>query len=138
MEEHKENAQNEDGHSDSPHRKPIADAIKELKAHLDTLARVYEWGEHMEYENVRTFRRHFIRHFHRTPSDVLTEVRVRSLVRTLRANNQDVLEAAFDHSLFSWHDLNNFTNRHLGCSPTRIKEMSDKEIQALLKGEFGE
>ena len=51
MEEHKENAQNEDGHSNSPHRKPIADAIKELKAHLDTVARVYEWAEQMGYEN---------------------------------------------------------------------------------------
>jgi|GEM_PF-725967 len=138
MKEHKENAQNEDGHNDSPRRKSIADAIRELKAHLDTVARVYEWAEQMRYEKARTFRRHFIRHFHRTPSDVLTEVRVRSLVRALRANHQDLLEVAFDHSLFNWHALNNFTNRHLGCPPTRIREMSDKEIRALLMDEFGE
>lgn len=119
-------------------RKPMGDAVEELKANLDTVARVYEWARLMGYKNPKLFGRHFIRRFRSRPSEMLKQIRLRSIISTLRRNNKPCAEVAWKHSLPDEKALNNYTNRHAGYSPSQIREMSDQEIQALLKGKFGE
>lgn len=69
-------------------RKPVANAIAELKANLDTVARVREWAELMGYENTRLFSRHFLKHFKDRPKPVLIRVRLQSIVRYLQLDEK--------------------------------------------------
>lgn len=119
-------------------KKPIKYAIDELEANLATTARIYEWAELMGYENPKLFARHFIRQFHRRPSEVLTEVRLGSLIEQLRMNDSSCLEVALEHSLPDEKALYNYFKRHLDCSPTEVQAMTEQELQALIAVKFGE
>lgn len=44
-------------------RKPIGEAVEELKVNLETVARVSEWAALMGYDSAKLFSRHFLRHF---------------------------------------------------------------------------
>lgn len=113
-------------------RKSIEDAVEELKINLETVARVYEWADLMDYENPKIFTRHFLRHFGRRPSEVLKEVRLESIITQLRKNGDSCLQVAQAHSLPDEKALNNYTNRHLDISPNKIKRLSDKELRNLM------
>lgn len=117
-------------------RKPIEKAVEELKENMETVARVDEWARLMGYKRTRLFSRHFLRHFRIRPSEVLKEVRLRSIIKQLRDNGSSGLEVAVSHSLPNEKGMNNFVRRHLGVSPTKIKMMSDKELQGFME-KFG-
>src|SRR5690625_1778386 len=94
-------------------RKPIESAIDVLEANLATTARIYEWAELMGYKHPKLFARHFIRRFHRRSSEVLTEVRLGSLIKQLRMNDSSCLEVALEHSLPDEKALYNYLKYHL-------------------------
>jgi len=110
-------------------RKIIEDAVKEIRANLDTIAKVYEWAELMGYNDSKIFSRHFLRHFHKRPSEVLTRVRLKSIIKMLRKSNKSCLEIAWKHSMTDEKVLNNYTNRHLGISPSMVKELPAKKLE---------
>lgn len=114
-------------------RKPIESAVEELKSNLDTVARVYEWSELMRYEEVKLFSRHFLRHFRCRPIKVLTEIRIQSIIKMLTNTNKPCFEIAWKHSMTDEKSLNNYLNRHLGLSPSIVRELSFAEIRKTLK-----
>jgi transcriptional regulator GlxA family with amidase domain len=114
--------------------KPISRAVEELKAHISEVARVYEWAEHMGYDNPKKFSRHFLRYFGVRPQKAITYIRLRSIVKQLRYNDQqDNYEIAQSHGIPDEKALNNFTNFHIGMSPSEIKTSSNKEINRALE-----
>lgn len=110
-------------------KKPIGDAVEELKANLDTVARVYEWAELMGYKNSKLYSRHFLRHFGCRSSEVLIKVRLRSIVSMLKLNTKSCLEIAWEHSMPDEKALNSFMNRHLDTSPTNINGLSNEQLR---------
>ncbi len=118
-------------------RKPIEDAVDELKSNLETVARVSEWAALMEYRKPRTFSSDFRRHYRCNPSDVLKEVRLASIIGMLRTNNKFCWEVALVHSLPDEKALYNYVKRHMNCSPTKIKNMSKKELLSLIDEKLG-
>lgn len=108
--------------------KSISTAVEELEEHLATTARVSEWARLMGYDNQRRFSRHFVRHFRERPSRVLSYVRLKSVIRELRTTTYSHLEIAWRHSMPDEKALYNFVRYHAGCSPSEVKEMSEKAI----------
>lgn len=108
-------------------KKQIRDAVEELKANLDKVARVYEWAELMGYESSKLFYSHFLKYYRCLPSEVLKHVRLQSII-TMLQSNRSCREVAWAHSLPDEKALNNYTNYHLGISPGKIKRLSPKEI----------
>jgi methylphosphotriester-DNA--protein-cysteine methyltransferase len=114
-------------------RKPITDAKKELKANLDTVARVYEWAELMNYKKPKLFARHFLRHWGKPPSAVMVIVRLKSIIAQLRNTDNSCFQIARMHGMTDEKALNNFVNRHLSCSPTRVKAVKVSKLDKLIR-----
>lgn len=109
--------------------KPISTAIDELKNNLFTTARVCEWGRLMGYDDPKIFARKFLNYHEFPPQKVLAYLRLKSIIRHLRDKNDLTnFEIARAHSMPDEKSLNNFTNYHLCCSPTQLKEMTEKRI----------
>lgn len=113
-------------------RKPIEDAVEELKNNLETVARVSEWAGLMGYKNPKLFSRHFLRQHKCRPSEVLKEVRLKSIIKELRENGEGCLQTAWNHSLPDEKALYNYVKHHIDCSPTNIKFMSKKKLLDLM------
>lgn len=110
--------------------KPISTAIEELKNNLFSTARVCEWGRLMGYKNPKRFARKFLRYHEITPQKMLEHHRLKSVIHHLRTKSDlSNFEIARLHSMLDEKALNNFTNYHLGLSPTELKEISENEIQ---------
>ncbi len=110
-------------------RKQISDAINQLDVNLSEIARVQEWSEFMGYKSPQKFGYKFLRHFKVRPAKVLTYVRLISVITYLRSEKGfSNFEIAITHSFPDDKALNSFTNYHLKCSPSKLKSMSDKEL----------
>lgn len=113
--------------------KPIKHAVKVLKENLDTIARVSEWAELMGYNRTKLFSRHFLKQFSTRPEKIIITVRLRSIIQELQNSQKGCYEIARLHSLPDEKALNNFTKRHLGYSPSHIKNMDINDLQELLE-----
>lgn len=113
-------------------KKPIQDAVKELKINLDKVARVYEWAELMGYKNSKLFSSHFLKHYRCLPSGVLKQVRLLSII-TMLQSDKSCREVAWEHSLPHEKALNNYTNYHLGISPRGIKSLPPNKLEEIVK-----
>jgi len=112
----------------------IKEAVPKLKANLPKVARVNEWAELMGYDNPRTFSDTFLRHFGVRPQKIMELVRLESIIRHLRSRHSARnLLIARRHSIPDEKTLNNFTNYHLGYSPTDIKNMTESEIRKIME-----
>jgi transcriptional regulator GlxA family with amidase domain len=115
-------------------QKPIERAIDIFKENLDTVARVTEWAELMGYERPKRFSRHFLHYYGRRPQQVLVRIRLCSITKEIRTCQKKYYQIARSHSLPDEKALNNFTRRHIGYPPSKIKTMDENELQELLEG----
>lgn len=111
----------------------IDQSVSLLRANLSKTARVSEWAELMGYTCPKRFARMFLRHYETRPQKILESVRIKSITNQLRNGNWSNFEIARAHGISDEIALNKFINYHLGCSPTRIKELTDVEIFKKLK-----
>lgn len=111
----------------------MVEAISKLKVNLPEVARVNEWAELMGYDNPRIFSDTFLRHYGIRPQKIMELVRLESIIQHLRSRQdaRNLLIARF-HSMPDEKTLNNFTNYHLGCSPTDIRNMTESKIRELM------
>lgn len=112
----------------------LNNAIDELKANLTDVARVFEWADLMGYEDPKRFSEKFLRHFGVRPQKIMELVRLESIIRYLRSDeNCSNFKIARLHSLPCEKTLNNFTNYHTGHSPTTLRKKSEEEISRLME-----
>ncbi len=112
----------------------IEDALKQLKANLSEVARVYEWADLMGYEDPKRFSEKILRHYGVRPQKMMELVRLESIIQELRSqNNYSNLRIARMHSIPDEKTLNNFTNYHLGLSPTALRNKPKEEVSTLLE-----
>ena len=104
-----------------------------LRENLNNTARVSEWAELMGYTCPKRFARMFLRHYCYRPQKVLESVRIRSITKQLREGKRSNFEIARAHGIADEIALNKFINYHLGCSPTRIKRLSEIELHQVLQ-----
>lgn len=114
----------------------ISRAIDLLEENLKQVARVTEWAELMGYKNPKYFSRKFLRHHKIRPQKVLELTRLKSITIQLRKNNTSNFQIAILHGIPDEIALNKFTNYHLGCSPTNIKRMPEKQLDKKME-KFG-
>lgn len=115
----------------------ISEAVDILDTNLSHIARVSEWSDFMGYENPQQFAYKFLRYYKVRPLKVLDYKRLKSIVQMLRSDKDHPnLIIAHRHSLPDEKALNNFTNYHLGCAPTDLKQMSESELKERFK-KFG-
>lgn len=112
----------------------LENALPQLKSNLTDVARVFEWARLMGFEDPKEFSEKFLRHYGVRPQKIMELVRLESIVRYLRSEEEHSnLKVARLHSLPCEKTLNNFTNYHTGYSPTDIKNMSANEVEELLE-----
>ncbi|MFO7847585.1 MAG: hypothetical protein R6V27_13550 [Balneolaceae bacterium] len=104
-----------------------------LRENLNNTARVSEWAELMGYTCPKRFARIFLRHYCYRPQKVLESVRIKSIANQLRSGKWSNFEIARAHGIPDEVALNKFVNYHLGCSPTRIKRLSELELQQIMQ-----
>lgn len=107
----------------------ISRAVDLLEVNLKQVARVTEWAELMGYKNPKYFSRTFLRHHEMRPQKVLELIRLKSIIIQLRKNNTSNFRIAKRHGIPDEIALNKFTNYHMGCSPTALKKMPEKQLQ---------
>lgn len=107
----------------------ISASVEVLQANLESVARVAEWADKMGYKCPKKFARKFTRHFGTRPQTCLKRVRLESILSDLRNSNVSNFEIARKHSIPDEIALNKFVNYHLDCSPTDVKNMSDKQLE---------
>jgi methylphosphotriester-DNA--protein-cysteine methyltransferase len=90
----------------------------------------------MGYNCPKKFARKFLRHYYERPQSYLTYIRLKSIVDNLRRGRRSNFQIAIEHGIPDEIALNKFVNYHMGCSPTCVKNMSDKEVGAKLEN-FG-
>jgi len=113
-------------------KQPMQHALPELRRNLMDVARVFEWADLMGYRDPKKFSERFLRHYGVRPQKIMELVRLESIVRQLRNEEQlPNLVIARRHSLPCEKTLNNFTNYHTGHSPTQLKTMEDGEVRLL-------
>jgi transcriptional regulator GlxA family with amidase domain len=117
-------------------RKPIEDAIEELKSNLNTVARVNEWAQLMGYKSTKLFSRHFLRKYRCRPSEILMQIRLKSIITMIRRNDKSCTEIAWKHSLPDEKALNSYTNRHFGIPPKKIKNMSARKLRKKIENSW--
>ncbi len=114
----------------------ISRAVDLLEVNLKQVARVTEWAELMGYKNPKYFSRTFLRHHEMKPQKVLELIRLKSIIIQLRKNNTSNFRIAKRHGIPDEIALNKFTNYHMGCSPTALKKMPEKQLQKKME-KFG-
>lgn len=112
--------------------KPISFAIKKLRDNLSDIARVSEWAELMGYDNPKDFGEDFLQHHEVRPHKAMDSIRLKSIIKYLRAGEYTHHKIARAHSLPNEKALNNYTNYHLGYSPSELKYMKENELESLL------
>jgi len=117
-------------------RRDISESVEVLQSNLNQAARVSEWAHLMGYNCPKKFARKFLRHYYERPQSYLTYIRLKSIVEKLRKNQRSNFQVAVEHGIPDEIALNKFVNYHMGCSPTCVKNMSDKEMRAKLEN-FG-
>ncbi|MDX1636332.1 MAG: hypothetical protein R3281_00080 [Balneolaceae bacterium] len=111
----------------------ITRAVDMLKANLNEVARVIEWAHLMGYNSPKKFSRKFLRHYTVRPQRVLEYTRVKSIVHELRKGSKSNFEIAITHGIPDEKGLNKFTNYHLGCCPTAIKQMTEEKVESKME-----
>lgn len=112
----------------------IQQSIELLIANLSNTARVSEWAELMGYNCPKRFARMFLRHYQTRPQKIMESVRIKSIANQLRSGKWSNFEIARAHGIPDEVALNKFVNYHLGCSPTRVKQFSSVELEAVMHG----
>jgi methylphosphotriester-DNA--protein-cysteine methyltransferase len=115
---------------------PLSDAIEKLKNHLSDIARVAEWADLMGYDNPKYFSEKFLQHYDVRPHKVMDYIRLKSITKYLRTTEYSNHQIARIHSLPGEKALNNYTNYHLGHSPTNLKTMPEARLYSILE-KFG-
>lgn len=108
-------------------------SVSLLRANLSNTARVSEWANLMGYSCPKRFARRFLRHYSARPQKIMEFVRIRSITRQLRKGQLSNFEIARAHGIADEIALNKFVNYHLGCSPTKIKQMSEQQLQQIMQ-----
>ena len=108
-------------------------SVSVLRANLSNTARVCEWAELMGYNCPKRFARRFLRHYATRPQKILESVRIKSITNQLREGRWSNFEIARAHGIADEIALNKFVNYHLGCSPTRIKHLSESHLTAVIQ-----
>lgn len=114
-------------------KKPIRGAEEILKNHLDTIARVYKWAKLLGYNNTNNFSNLFVRHYRCRPSEMLKEIRLKSIIKMLRNTNKKCLKIAWKHSMADEKALYNFMTYHLELFPTEIRNLPQNKVNELLE-----
>ena len=104
-----------------------------LRDNLSNTARVSEWANLMGYSCPKRFARMFLRHYSARPQKIMESVRIKSITRQLREGQWSNFEIARAHGIADEIALNKFVNYHLGCSPTRIKHLSEIQLCKILQ-----
>lgn len=117
---------------DSP--KPIAEAFDELRNHLSEIGRVYEWAYFMGYDDPKMFGEKFLQFYDIRPHKAMDYIRLKSIIHYLRASDTYTNhQIACLHSIPNEKALNNYTNYHLGLSPTDIKSMPESKLDSIFE-----
>lgn len=111
----------------------INQSVTVLRANLSKTARVSEWADLMGYKCPKRFARMFLRHYETRPQKIMESVRIKSITNQLREGKWSNFEIARAHGISDEIALNKFVNYHLGCSPTRIKRLSEMELQQIMQ-----
>lgn len=112
----------------------MQNAVQQLRANLEEVARVSEWAVLMGYKNPKRFSEKFLRHYGVRPQKIMELVRLESIIRELRARiGGSHLRIAKMHSLPDEKTLNNFTNYHTGFSPTDLRNMTETEVESIME-----
>lgn len=114
----------------------ISSSIEKLEANLSQTSRVEDWAELMGYNCPKKFARSFLRHYSVRPMKMLEYIRLKSIAHQLRKNSTSNFEIARQHGIPDEIALNKFINYHIGCSPSEVKKMPDKQLGEKLK-KFG-
>lgn len=117
-------------------RRDISESVEVLQSNLNQAARVSEWAHLMGYNCPKKFARKFLHHYYERPQSYLTYIRLKSIVDNLRRSPRSNFQIAIEHGIPDEIALNKFVNYHMGCSPTCVKNMSDKEMRVKLEN-FG-
>ena len=107
-------------------------SVSLLRANLSKTARVSEWAELMGYTCPKRFARMFLRHYETRPQKILESVRIQSIANQLRDGLWSNFEIARAHGIADEIALNKFVNYHLGCSPTRVKYLSELQLSEIM------
>jgi len=107
----------------------LSNAIEELEANLSDTSRVEDWAELMGFKCPKKFARRFLRIYSVRPIRMLEYIRLKSITRQLRKSSLSNFEIARQHGIPDEIALNKFINYHIGCSPTKIKRMSDEQLR---------
>ncbi len=107
-------------------------SVTVLQANLSKTARVSEWADLMGYKCPKRFARMFLRHYEARPQKILESVRIKSIIKQLREGQWSNFQIARAHGIADEIALNKFINYHLGCSPTRVKYLSEMQLQQVL------
>lgn len=111
----------------------IDQSVSLLRANLSNTARVSEWADLMGYNCPKRFARMFLRHYAARPQKILESVRIKSITNQLREGKWSNFEIARAHGIADEIALNKFVNYHLGCSPTKVKHLSDIQLCKILQ-----
>ena len=111
----------------------IANAIEELEANLSQTARVEEWAKLMGYKCPKKFARKFLRYYSVRPKKMLEYIRLKEITSHLRNGRSTNFEIARRHGIPDEIALNKFINYHVGCSPSDVKKMTDKQVMAIFE-----
>lgn len=111
----------------------ISKSIDKLDSNLTEVARVAEWADLMGYQSPKKFSRRFLRHYSTRPNQVLNYIRLKSISKLLRGTGMSNFEIAQKHGIPDEKGLNKFVNYHLGCSPSKIKKMPEKNLNTKLE-----
>ena len=114
----------------------ISKAIEHLQANLSDIASVAEWASLMGYDHPKKFTRFFLRHYQVRPKRMLDYVKLKSIIHQLRKGRYSNFVIARQHGIPDEIVLNKFVKYHIGCSPTRVKNMAEEELKVVLE-KFG-
>jgi methylphosphotriester-DNA--protein-cysteine methyltransferase len=92
-----------------------------------------EWTNRMDYNNPKTFRRHFKPEFRINPGRIVIATRLSYIVHDIKKNNSTCDEIAWKYCLPDGKGLSNLLKYHLRCTPTDIREMSDGELEVKME-----
>ncbi len=112
----------------STYNPQISNAIEELQQNLSRTSRVEDWAKLMGYDCPKKFARSFMRQYEVRPINILTYTRLKSISMQLRDGQKSNFQIARAHGISDEIALNKFVNYHLGCSPSRIKHLSEEEL----------
>mgnify|MGYP006274276169 CR=1 FL=1 len=115
---------------------PISTAAERLDRNVCDIVTVNQWATMMGYECPKRFARKFQRHFMVRPAAYLKYVRLKKITEDLRSSDCSNFVVARKYGVPDEIALNKYFNYHLDCSPTKIKQMKEIQLQKMME-KFG-